>query len=60
VIGGCRDVTLNFLDIAEGPVEAKKPLGWTMPPISFFKMSRCRLTYSSSCRKRRSSRCIAA
>src|SRR4029077_20663067 len=26
-------------------------------PKAFFKMSRCRLTYSSSCRKRRSSRC---
>ena len=26
VIGGCRDVTLNFLDIAEGPVEAKRAI----------------------------------
>src|SRR4029077_16539094 len=26
-------------------------------PKAFFKMSRCRLTYSSSCRRRRSSRC---
>ncbi len=26
MIGGCRDVTLNFLDIAEGPVEAKRAI----------------------------------